>query len=229
MLAFIQTLTDLLYPDLCLSCDSSKKMPKDIWCATCAYKTSPTDHHLHIQNPVTERFYGRVKIERAGTLFVFSKGSPLQNLVHKLKYKNRPEIGVELGKLYGGLLSQQNGYDIDVIVPVPMHQKKEFERGYNQAAVFGQGLAETMRKPLSTKDFIKTKSTISQTTKTRTERLDNVKDVFYIANAANLVGKHILLIDDVITTGATLESCANILLELPNTRVSIACIALASG
>ena len=223
----LQFLGDLLYPDLCLSCDTNKKMPENIWCASCAYKVAIADYHLYPNNKVMERFYGKVDLHRAAAVFNFSKGGNLQNLVHKLKYDNRPEIGIALGRLCGSLLATQSDYDIDVIVPVPMHPEKEFKRGYNQAALFGKGIAETLNRPLSTKDFIKTKATVTQTAKSRAERLENVKDVFHIANETALKGKHILLVDDIITTGATLESCANLLKTLPNVRISIACIALA--
>ncbi len=224
-----QFLGDLLYPDLCLSCDEHKKMPDDIWCVPCAYKISVTDYHLYENNPVSERFYGKIKLHRATALFNFAKGGYLQNLVHKLKYENRPEIGLALGKLLANLLLTQADYDVDTVVPVPMHPSKEFKRGYNQAAVFGQGIAEVLNCPLSTQDFIKTKATITQTAKSRAERLENVKDVFFIQNPQNLSGKHILLVDDVITTGATLESCVHILQTLPDMRISIACIGLAGS
>ena len=134
-----------------------------------------------------------------------------------------------LGKLLANLLLTQADYDVDTVVPVPMHPSKEFKRGYNQAAVFGQGIAEVLNCPLSAQDFIKTKATITQTAKSRAERLENVKDVFFIQNPQNLSGKHILLVDDVITTGATLESCVHILQTLPDMRISIACIGLAGS
>jgi ComF family protein len=225
----LQFLGDLLYPDLCLACDTNKKMPADIWCASCAYKVSIADYYQYPNNKVMERFYGKIELHRAMTLFNFAKGGYLQNLVHKLKYDNRPEIGIALGKLCGGLLATQADYDIDVVVPVPMHPEKEFKRGYNQATLFGKGIAEMLNCRLSTRDFIKTKATVTQTAKSRAERLENVKDVFYIANEAALSGKHILLVDDVITTGATLEACVDMLNKIPNIRISIACIALAGG
>jgi len=182
-----------------------------------------------IQNPVLERFWGRVALEHASSSYVFSKGGRLQNLIHKLKYEGQPEIGIELGKRFGSLLKNTAPYDtVTNIVPVPLHPKKEKIRGYNQAAMFAQGLAEGMNKPWSENYLIRVENTTTQTQKSRMDRFDNVANAFAVAQTKELAHQHILLVDDVITTGATLEACAHKLLAVEGVKVSLAVIALAS-
>jgi ComF family protein len=179
-------------------------------------------------NIVAERFYGRVKIERATTAFSFVKGGLLQELIHKLKYDNRPEIGIELGKIYGNILRESGTWNnIDYVIPVPLHPKKKHQRGYNQAEMWGQGLAESLGIELRNDLLIRTDYTESQTKKSRTERFANVENVFSITDQTLLNNKKILLVDDVLTTGATLEACSNTLLNASELSVNIVCIALA--
>jgi predicted amidophosphoribosyltransferase len=145
---------------------------------SCEYKITPTVYHINASNPVAERFYGRVKIEKATTAFTFVKGGLLQQLVHKLKYDNRPEIGIELGKIYGNILKNSGVWNhLDFIIPVPLHPKKKHERGYNQAEMWGQGLAEALGIELRNDLLIRTDYTESQTKKSRTERFSNVENV----------------------------------------------------
>lgn len=175
-----------------------------------------------------ERFWGRVLLQRATTAFSFSKGGLLQHLIHQLKYENKPQIGQELGKMYGAMLKEDPFWQaIDYIVPVPLHPKKKHQRGYNQAAMWAIGLSETLGVDWTEEYLIRSDYTTSQTKKTRMERFQNVEDAFFVPNPTAIEGKHLLIVDDVLTTGATLEACALKLLEVPNVRVSVACIALA--
>lgn len=219
---------DLLYPRLCFACNSNHVAKGQSICLSCEYKITPTVYHRMPDNIVAERFYGRVKIERATTAFSFVKGGLLQELIHKLKYDNRPEIGIELGKIYGNILRESGTWNnIDYIIPVPLHPKKKHQRGYNQAEMWGQGLAESLGIELRNDLLIRTDYTESQTKKSRTERFANVENVFSVKDPTLLNNKKILLVDDVLTTGATLEACSNTLQNASTVSINIVCIALA--
>lgn len=219
---------DLLYPRLCFACEAQTIPKGTSLCVSCEYKITPTQYHLMPDNPVMERFWGRVKIERAATAFSFTKGGLLQNLIHQLKYENKPQIGQELGKMYGAMLLEDDFWrSIDCIIPVPLHPKKKHFRGYNQAAMWAMGLSEALGVNWSEQYLIRTDYTETQTKKSRMERFQNVQDAFAVPKPSEIMGKHLLIVDDVLTTGATLEACALKLLEVENVRVSLVCIALA--
>jgi ComF family protein len=223
----LEGVQSLLYPEFCYCCNHKLKQKDSIWCEECLYKLTPTNYHHQPKNPTLERFWGRVHLNYASSLFLYHRKALIQGLVHQLKYKGRPEIGVELGKWYGGLLRESSHFDkIDLIVPVPMFWKKERQRGYNQAGVFAEGLAESMELPTSADSFLKIKETNSQTTKSRAERFENMREVFRIDKPEALANKHVLLVDDVITTGATIEACILELQKVPDIQISLASIAL---
>lgn len=222
-------LLDLLYPPLCLGCHEKLLHKGRSICLTCERKVKPTNFHLLSENPVKERFWGRVEIERATSAYTFVKGELLQHLIHQLKYDHRPEIGIELGRLYGSMLVEEPFWKtIDYIIPVPLHPKKQHKRGYNQAGKWADGLAQSLDVLSTERYLIRTNFTETQTKKSRMERFANVEHAFAVEHGNEIKGKHLLLVDDVLTTGATLEACALKLLEIENVRVSVACIALAS-
>lgn len=173
-------------------------------------------------------FWGKVEIEHAAALYHFSKSSRLQQVIHQLKYKGRKDIGFTLGKLLGKELSQSSLYqNIDIIIPVPLYKKKKNKRGYNQSEEIAKGVSEEMNVPLNTSILIRKAFTTTQTRKKRFERWENVKEVFTIQNLSTLKNKHILLIDDVCTTGSTLVACAEQLSTIDNVRISVATVAYA--
>lgn len=225
----ILNLADLFYPRLCLACQKKLVSAETSICIHCDYKLTPTNYHAINPNPVLERFWGRVELEHATTAYSFNKGGLLQHLIHQLKYENKPQIGVELGKMYGSLLKDVAPYDsVDYIIPVPLHPKKKHLRGYNQAAMIAKGLGFAMEKQWSSDYLIRTDNTETQTKKSRLDRFSNVENAFGINKKNDLKGKHLLLVDDVITTGATLEACVHTLLEIDDVKISIVAIALAT-
>ncbi|WP_231458866.1 MULTISPECIES: ComF family protein [unclassified Pedobacter] len=221
-------LIGLLFPNLCNACGTSLFQNEHLICTRCFYDLPYTDYHIHDENRVAKQLWGRLPIHAAMAMLYFRKGAKVQNLIHSLKYNNKTEIGVLLGGILGERLSSSPLYqNIDLIIPVPLHRKKLRIRGYNQSSFIAEGVAEKMNIPLDEKILVRNTSTESQTKKSRYNRYENMKDVFGIAYQELIKGKHILLIDDVITTGATLEACANTLLENGAEKVSIAALAFA--
>ena len=213
---------------MCLACGAGLHRTERFLCLGCLHSLPKTGFHRDADNPVMQTFRGRLPVVWAGSFLYFRKETRVQNLVHQLKYKGQKELGVYLGKLYGSELRQSTVLPPpDYVVPVPMHPRKEKKRGYNQAALFAAGLAESTGAILDTATLIKTTATESQTRKGRLSRWENVKEVFSLNDADHFAGKHILLADDVITTGATLEACGQMLLKIPGVKISVAAIATA--
>ena len=220
----------LFFPLICLSCGKNLFKHENCICTHCLYHLPKTGFHLINDNPVAKIFWGRVNIQAAASFYTFSKGGKVQQLVHQLKYKGRQDVGVTLGKLYGfELLNAPCFNSIDLIIPVPLYKKRQRKRGYNQSACFAEGLAKTMSREINLTSLFRCASSESQTKKSRFIRWKNVEDLFYLKNEEQLKHKHILLVDDVITTGATLEACAQTLLKIEGVKLSIATIAYASN
>ncbi|MBA2422308.1 MAG: ComF family protein [Chitinophagales bacterium] len=225
---YLADFTSLIYPQLCASCGLGLYKGEEVICTFCHHYLPKTYYHLERNNAIEKHFWGRVNIERAASCYFFQRGSRVQHLIHQLKYKGKTEVGVAIGKIYGNDLNHSVDYcTVDVIVPVPLHKSKEMKRGYNQVDLFCEGMAETMNKPWSKHALERLKATETQTHKTRFERWENVGTVFHITNPDSLKGKHVMLADDVITTGSTLEACAQAILAVSDTRVSVATIACA--
>ncbi|MBE2206551.1 MAG: ComF family protein [Saprospiraceae bacterium] len=229
LLRWLHDFSGLFYPRLCLACAERQPPQNSLICQTCQAGLPRTDLHLHQDNAFTQRFWGRVPVYSGGAMFHFVKGGKTQKLLHRLKYEGKPQIGVELGKWYGRELKQSPWFaDVQAIVPVPLHPRKERLRGYNQSDTIARGLSEGMKTPWYKEGLRRREFTETQTKKSRMERFGNVEEVFEVGNPAALAGKHILLVDDVMTTGATLEACARVLLTLPDLRISMATLAMAT-
>lgn len=227
---YTNDLINLLFPELCNGCGKLLYHGEKDICTKCLYDLPYTDFHLYEDNPVAKQLWGRLPVNAAMAMLYFKKGAKVQNLIHGLKYDGKTEIGIPLGKLLANKLSKSEFYtDVDLIVPVPLHQKKLRTRGYNQSEYIATGLAEELEVSLSTKHLLRNKATESQTKKARYTRYENMQDVFSVneKKAHELADKHILLVDDVVTTGATLEACGNTLLKHGIKKLSIAAIAFA--
>jgi ComF family protein len=202
---------------------------EDHLCLRCQFQLPETRYHEHPENPFTERFWGRVPIEAGAALYHYTKGGAVQHLIHALKYHHRPAIGQQLGRLYGQQLLAAGAFSRpDLIVPVPLHPRKAHQRGYNQAACFAQGLADSLDIPWEAGILQRREYTATQTKKSRLDRLANVLEAFVLARPERVTHRHVLLVDDVLTTGATLEACAIRLREAPGCRVSMATLAIAT-
>jgi len=187
-----------------------------------------TNYHISKENPVSQLFWGRCLVESAVAFSFYNKGSRIRNLIHALKYKGIKEIGFELGRIYGLSLKSSGFTDsIDMIIPVPLHPAKRRARGFNQSEIIAAGLADTTGLSVNTSSFKRITASSSQTKRSRYDRWVNVEGIFGVTEPDLLKGSHILLVDDVITTGSTIESCVIELLKVEGVKVSVVALAFA--
>ncbi|MEK6781081.1 MAG: ComF family protein [Bacteroidota bacterium] len=216
----------LFFPRCCLACSESLVKGEDILCTHCLTELPKTNYHLHADNPIQDRLTGRIKVKHAWAYMKFRKSGIVQHLLHQLKYNNHPEVGVRIGMAYGKeLLERGFEKEFDLIVPVPLHQFRQRKRGYNQSAKFAEGLSYSLGVPWDESITIRKKHTATQTRKSKLDRWENVNTVFGIDSMDKILNQRILLVDDVITTGATLEACGQQLLEGNCKELSVACMA----
>lgn len=216
---FLQSVSDLFYPDICCACERQNAMHHHVFCVQCQYEIATTDHWEKKENDFTRKFTGRVSLLQGASLFKFVDGGRFQHVVHKIKYENKPGLGTQLGRIAARRIKLH--WEVpEVIVPVPMHDSKKWKRGYNQAEEIGRGMAEELSIPI--KNVLrKNNSTSSQTTFHRSERLKNMEGIFELIDSFHIKSRHVLLVDDVLTTGATLESCALALTKINNIKLSM--------
>jgi len=201
---------------------------EDLLCTVCRYELPVTNFHKTSQNKLNQMFYGRMSIENAFTYLYYYKKGVVQSILHQLKYNGQPEIGEKLGEWFANdLLEVFSPPPWDIIIPIPLHRSREKKRGYNQSAFFASGLSKTLGIPWSKKVVVRIIKSETQTRKSKLERWENVKDIFRVTSKNEIKEKHVLLVDDVVTTGATLESCGKKLLEMDAAKLSIATIAIA--
>lgn len=224
----LKELLKFFYPYNCEVCGRLLLENEEILCSYCYLDLPRTNFHQYPEdNPVAEGFWGRVNISRASSYFFFHKGSFYQVLLHRLKYEGQKQIGIVLGKNYATELAGSPFLRADFIIPVPLYLSRQRKRGYNQSAMIGSGISEFSGIPLMNGILIRTCSTESQTRKNRFDRFLNMEGKFSVTDNKYISGKHILLIDDVITTGSTLESCAQELLDEGCREISILSLAVA--
>ncbi|MFT6814260.1 MAG: ComF family protein [Sphingobacteriales bacterium] len=219
---------ELLYPNLCGVCSNGLVNGEKSLCTSCSLELPITNFHLSKDNPVAQSFWGKVPIERATAFLYFAKGESTQKILHQLKYKGSKEIGIEMGKRMANQFKSSAFFEeVDLIIPVPLHKKKKRERGYNQSEQISKGLSEILEIPIETTSLVRNIYTKTQTKKSRFSRFENVKDVFSTTKLAAFDGKHILLVDDVVTTGSTIEACALAVKKNFNTKISVVSLAYA--
>jgi len=224
--SLINAFLQLFYPHQCLGCGSDFLRLNQLLCSRCIHQLPETGFFEKGENPVEKAFYGRIRVEEAAALYYFTKNSLVQELMLQLKYKGNRDAGQFLGRMIGHALKTSGRFTgIDLLVPLPLNPKKEFKRGYNQAALICMGISEICRIPILNNAVVRKQFTESQTSQNRIARWLNMEGVFEVRDPEQLVNKHVLLVDDVITTGATLEACGSYILSVSGTRLSIAAAA----
>ncbi len=218
----------LLFPHVCNGCGNDILNEATMLCMRCMDAMPETNFEMHPNNPVEKTFWGRLPLVGATAQYYFTKESLMQHLMHQFKYKNNRELGLQLGRMMGEQIKKSGRFAIDALIPLPLFPAKEKRRGYNQATVLCDGMAEAMNIPVLDKAIIRPQHTETQTKKGRIERWKNMEGKFILADAAAIRNKHLLLVDDVVTTGATLEACGNELLQAENVKLSVACLCVAS-
>ncbi|MBL0104629.1 MAG: ComF family protein [Bacteroidetes bacterium] len=217
----------IFYPKLCAACTRPLYAGEECICTICRFHLPRTQFHLQRENAVEKHFWGKVPLKAATAYYYFSKGEKVQRLIHGLKYKGRQDIGEFVGRLMGVELRDSPFSENELIIPVPLHESKLKIRGYNQSDCFAEGLSQGMNVAFSSTALQRKKQTDTQTRKHRFERFRNVENVFEVKAPSLLENKHILLVDDVVTTGSTLIACAETLLRVPGVRLSFAAMACA--
>jgi ComF family protein len=227
---FLKELTEdflsLFFPSVCMSCGASLVKGEELLCTRCMVEINRTGFHLKRDNAVEKLFWGRCRIEKAAAFSFYNRGSRIRRLIHLMKYRGKKEIGFALGKIYGSYLRDSSFMDgIDMLVAVPLHPDRLRKRGYNQSEYIARGISETTGVPVSERIIYRVSATNTQTRRGRFERWTNVEGLFAVFDENQVRGKHVLVVDDVVTTGSTLEACANALLNGGNTRVSVVTLA----
>lgn len=217
----------LIYPETCCACKSLLADGEEHLCIYCLHGLPKTDFIHYRENQLSRIFWGRMRLETGTSLFYFQKGGKVQRVIHQFKYRGNTDLGFFLGTMLGVSMQSADLYaGLDLIIPVPLHPAKERKRGFNQSRVIGEGIAHVLSKPCPGHLLVRNEYTSTQTKKSRFNRWENVSAVFEVPDAGLIEGKNILLVDDVVTTGSTLEACGQRLLEIPGTKLWIATLAI---
>ena len=225
-LSIVSDTIALLFPNLCNGCGAALYGGEKHLCAKCLFDLPYTDFHEFADNRVAKQLWGRVDISNAMAMLYFKKANRVQNILHQLKYRHKTELGVFMGLLLGERLKISCQFSsADFLVPVPLHLARQKKRGYNQSQLICKGASEILQIPVSVNNLVRILETTSQTKKSRYMRYENMQSVFLVSNPELFKNKHLILVDDVITTGATLEACAIQLLAVGAANVSIAALA----
>lgn len=222
----LNNLLHLFFPHVCVGCGSDILDEKHLLCLRCVSDLPVTNFFDQPGNPVEGSFYGKIPVRNAGAAYFFTKNSLVETLVYELKYRGNKEIGFYLGRLMAGYLVNNKRFgNIDLLVPLPLNPKRQKKRGYNQATALCDGIASVWNMPVENKAVVRTINSETQTHRGRVERWQNMQGIFSVVEPELLKNKHILLVDDVVTTGASLEACGQEILRVPATTLSIATMA----
>jgi ComF family protein len=221
-------LTNLFFPKVCVGCHTLLMSNEVVLCTGCRHEIPLTQYHLDPENEAVRKFYGKIDIQYASAFLHFNKKGIVQELIHNLKYKGQQEIGTILGNWYVEDLKNLTSKPLfDVIIPVPLHQKKQKERGYNQVTTFGKALSEGLHVVYDDSVLFRKKYSKTQSKKNLLGRSENLETIFDVHLSEENHNKHFLLVDDVLTTGATLDACSRALLKIPGAKISVVCMAMA--
>ncbi len=227
-MTLINDFLSLIYPRHCEACANSLFKHETFICNHCRLNLPKSNYHKNAENELSRTFTGRVPLQNSLCFYLFEKNGKVQKLLHAIKYQNQKELALFIGDMYAkDLEKEQRVYNFDVIVPVPLHHKKLKARGFNQSEWFAKGLAEGLKKPLDVTAFERTQETSTQTKKKKYQRWENVDGIFNLKDKHTFVNKHVLLVDDVITTGATIEAAWMALKDVEGITLSVASIAFA--
>lgn len=225
---WLQAFLSLLFPRCCVVCGAPLAKGEECICAMCNIDLPRTDYHLWKDNPVERQFWGKIPLGRATSFFFYRKGSDFRQILHQLKYGGRKEIGAIMGRYMAAELKGSGFFEgIDMIIPVPLHKKKERIRGYNQSEWIARGIAAVTGIPVNKDLVVRRINTETQTRKSLLQRWENVEGIFEQNHSESLAGKHVLIVDDVLTTGATTVACASCLAEAEGIRISVLTLAVA--
>ncbi|OXA94891.1 ComF family protein [Flavobacterium hercynium] len=223
-----KSIIDLFFPKVCAGCHSLLLTNETVLCTVCRHEIPLTQYHLDANNEAVKKFYGKIDIEHASAFLYYNKKGIVQELIHNLKYKGHQQIGTVLGEWYvEDLKNILLKTPFDAVIPVPLHPKKYKKRGYNQVTTFGKALSRGLDIPYQDTVLYRKKHSKTQSQKSLLGRSENIEDIFDVIDSEKSQNKHFLLIDDVLTTGATLEACCRALLKIPGIKISIACMAIA--
>lgn len=214
----------LIFPHICAGCGSDILNKENQLCIRCTEALPDTHFESHPNNPVEKKFWGRLQLQAATAQYYFTSESLIQRLTHQFKYRGNKELGFQLGRMMGDSLRRSARFHVDALIPLPLFPNKERKRGFNQSVILCRGIAEYLQVAVLENVIIRPQHTETQTHKGRIERWRNMEGKFVLVNKAAIANKHVLLVDDVVTTGATLESCGNEILKAENVRLSIACL-----
>lgn len=222
------SLFHLLFPHVCSGCGNDILQKESMLCMRCIETMPETNFEKHANNPVEKKFWGRLALAAATAQYYFTRESLMQHLMHQFKYKGNQELGIQLGEMMGQSIKNSSRLKIDALIPLPLFAAKEKKRGYNQATILCQGMADHLQVPVLKNVIIRSHHTETQTQKGRVERWQNMEGKFELIDAGAIQNKHIMLVDDVITTGATLEACGAELLKVENVKLSVGVLCYAA-
>lgn len=222
------SLLHLFFPHICAGCGSDLLNETSALCLKCIDALPETNFEWFPNNPVEKKFWGRLPLQGATAQYYFTGNSLMQQLMHQFKYRGNKELGLQLGRMMGQSIKRSGRFDADVLVPLPLYAARERKRGFNQSAVLCSGISESLGIPVLQNAVIRSQHTDTQTKKGRIERWQNMEGKFVPTDLNAVAGRHIMLVDDVVTTGATLEACGAELLKIPGVTVSVAALCTAT-